>query len=586
MSTRSRRALVCRALLAGAVLLGAGARARAGDPPPAPPSAPTAPGVPNAEPRRLGLPFDRYYDGAALEAALRRIAATWPDLAHLESMGTSREGRPLWVMTVADPAGGPVDARPAMYIDANTHGNEVQGGEVCLFTLQYLLERRETDPFVAALLKRVTFHVAPCVNPDSRERFLHGPADEHSPRRVPRPVDDDRDGLVDEDGPDDLDGDGEILTMRRKDPNGEWVVDERDDRLMRHVKPGERGAYTILGPEGVDDDGDGRVNEDPVGGVDPNRNWPCDWRPEPVQGGSGPYPLSEPETRATALWILAHPRIAGVQSYHNAGQMILRPPGSRTDAEASYPAEDKALYDEIGRRGGILLPGYRYLQIKEGLYQVYGGFLEWTAHALGIVSFTNELWGLYGWGTSVTGPDLAPLQWNDVALHGAGFARWHEVKHPTLGTVELGGWKRFTLRSTPIDYLPDLCMRNALFTLEHAASLPDVSIRSVTREDGGRRVRVVLENRALLPTATAWARRYRLLPPDVLSLDVPVLAAVRVASVGPAAPLPVVAGSARLADGVRGTGTVTVDLFVDPASAPGSVDFESRLGGHMKAHVP
>lgn len=268
MSTRSRLSVLSvasRALVAAGLLAGAGPHAHAGDPPPPTPATPS-PAAPKAEPRRLGLPFDRYYDGAALEAALRRIAATWPELTHLESMGTSREGRPLWVMTVADPAGGPIDARPAMYIDANTHGNEVQGGEVCLFTIQYLLERRETDPFVAALLKRVTFHVAPCVNPDSRERFLHGPSDEHSPRRVPRPVDDDRDGLVDEDGPDDLDGDGEILTMRRKDPNGEWVVDERDDRLMRRVKPGERGTYTILGAEGVDGDGDGRVNEDPVGG--------------------------------------------------------------------------------------------------------------------------------------------------------------------------------------------------------------------------------------------------------------------------------------------------------------------------------
>jgi hypothetical protein len=185
----------------------------------------------------VGLPFDRYYDGAALEAALRRIAATWPELTHLESMGTSREGRPLWVMTVADPAGGPIDARPAMYIDANTHGNEVQGGEVCLFTIQYLLERRETDPFVAALLKRVTFHVAPCVNP-TRERFLHGPADEHTHRRVPRPVDDDRDGSSTRTGrrprwrrrdPDDA----------AADPNGEWVVDEQDDRLMRRVKPSD-----------------------------------------------------------------------------------------------------------------------------------------------------------------------------------------------------------------------------------------------------------------------------------------------------------------------------------------------------------
>ncbi len=557
-------------------------------PPTVPPTAPAAPSpspFPSAPAVRGGLTFDHYNDDAGLKDALERLHAAFPTFTKLEEMGKSREGRPLWVMTVFDPAGKDVAERPAMYVDANTHGNEIQGGEVCLFTIQYLLERRQTDPWVKALLERVVFHVAPCVNPDSRERFLHEPNDEHSPRRVTRPTDDDHDGLVDEDGPDDLDGDGEILTMRRKDPNGEFVVDERDGRLMRRVKPGERGAYAILGAEGTDEDGDGRVNEDPRGGVDPNRNFPGDWRPEPQQGGAGPYPLSEPETRATATFVLAHPRIAGVQSYHNAGGMILRPPGGRTDAEAGVSPEDRVLYDELGRRGGVLLPGYRYLQIHDGLYSVRGGFLEWTAHVLGIVSFTNELWGQFGWGTSVTGDAVDALKWNDVALHGEGFVRWHEVKHPQYGVVELGGWKRFTMRSTPVDFLPDLCLRNTLFTLEHAAAVPDLAIVSATKEDGGRRVRIVVENRALLPTITSFAAARDLLPPDELSLDVPVLAAVEPVPGLAATAIPVKAGRARLVDGVRGTSTRTIDLLVDPAKAPTAVRLVSRLGGVITAPV-
>jgi hypothetical protein len=417
-------------------------------------------------------------------------------------------------------------------------------------------------------------------------RFLHAPNDEHTPRRVLRPSDDDRDGLVDEDGPNDVDGDGDILEMRVRDENGDLVVDERDDRLMRPRKAGEKGRYRMLGVEGVDDDGDGKVNEDPVGGVDPNRNWPGEWRPPAQQSGAGPYPLSEPETRATALWMLEHPRIAAVQSFHNAGQMILRPPAARTDAEAEFPREDKALYDELGRRGTILLPGYRYMQIREDLYQVQGGFLDWTAGALGIFSFTNELWGLHGWGTPTNERALKPLEWNDVALHGKGFVRWHEVKHPTHGTVEIGGWRRYTTRSTPVDFLPDLCLRNCLFTLEHASAMPDLAIDSATVEDGGRRVRVVVRNRALLPTISAWAQKHALLPPDRLGADVPVLAAVEAASPGRTAePLPVREGQARLATGVRGTSTRTIDLFVDPGRRPATVTLDSRLGGVVRAPV-
>jgi hypothetical protein len=533
----------------------------------------------------VGLTFDRYYDGRALAEALETVRRAFPDRTRLEEMGKSREGRPLWVMTVWDPAGPPLEERPAMYVDGNTHGNEVQGTEVCLFTIKYVLERRD-DPWVAALMRRAALHVAPCVNPDSRERFLHAAHDEHSPRGVLRPVDDDRDGLVDEDGPDDVDGDGEILEMRVRDENGDLVPDERDDRLMRRRKAGEKGRYRSLGAEGTDEDGDGRINEDAVGGVDPNRNWPGEWRPPAQQGGAGPYPLSEPETRATALWILAHPRVAAVQSFHNAGQMILRPPAARTDAEADFPREDKALYDELGRRGTVLLPGYRYMQIREDLYKVHGGCVDWTAGSLGIFSFTNELWGLHGWGTPTNERATKPLEWNDVALHGTGFVRWHESKHPTLGTVEIGGWRRFTTRSTPVDFLPDLCVRNCLFTLEHAATMPDLAIDAATLEDGGRRVRVVVRNRALLPTVSAWAARHALLPPDLLGADVPVLAAVEAAPPGGTPePLPVREGRARLATGVRGTSTRTVDLLVDPGRRPTRVTLDSRLGGVVRAPV-
>ena len=534
----------------------------------------------------LGLTFDHYYDAAALADALATIHQAFPGWTRLEEMGKSREGRPLWVMSVFDPTGRDPAERPAMYIDANTHGNEVQGAEIALYTLKYLLIRR-TEPFVASLLKRAVVHVAPCVNPDSRERFLHEPNDENSPRRVLRPVDDDHDGLFDEDGPNDIDGDGEILQMRKSDPDGEWVTDERDDRLMRHRKPGEAGQWRLLGEEGIDDDGDGLVNEDGPGGVDPNRNWPADWRPEPGQEGAGPYPLSEPETRATALWVLAHPRIAAVQSYHNAGMMILRPPAGRTDKEAEFAAEDRAVYDELARRGSVLLPGYRYLQIREGLYKVHGGFVDWTWATLGAFSFTNEVWGVGGgWNTAAQDTQVATLQWNDVALHGKGFTRWHAAKHPTYGDIEIGGWRRFTIRSTPVDFLPDLCLRNCLFTLEHAAAMPELTIASAVRSEGGAKVRVVVKNAAVMPTMSAWARRFKLVPPDTLSVPgAVVLAAALVVEGTAGTALPVKAGRAQVPEGIAGTSSRTFDLWIDPSSPAGTAVYDARLGGVAEGPV-
>ena len=63
------------------------------------------------------------------------------------------------------------------------------------------------------LLNDYSFYIAPTVNPDSRHRFFHEPNTPHSPRQNIRPFDNDRDGYFDEDGPEDLNGDGERTFM-------------------------------------------------------------------------------------------------------------------------------------------------------------------------------------------------------------------------------------------------------------------------------------------------------------------------------------------------------------------------------------
>jgi len=551
---------------------------------------PARPGCPD-DPPLAAITFDRYYDGAQLEAALRAMQAAYPKDTRLVSMGPSREGRPLWMLTIFDGTAGDPDAKPAFYVDGNTHGNEVQASEVCLFIAKRLLTSQ--DPWVRALKARVTFHVAPCVNPDSRERYLHTPQTEHSPRRVLRPFDDDRDGRADEDGPEDLDGDGHILQMRVADSEGELRTDERDARLMRARKPGEAGQWRLVGEEGTDEDGDGRLNEDGAGGVDPNRNWPTNWRPEVDQGGAGPYPLSEPETRATALFMLGLPHLSGVQSFHNAGRMILRPPAAFTDKEADMPASDKRLLDELGRRGLVVLPTYRYMQIREDLYRVFGGFVDWAYVELGTTAFTNELWGGIGRELVPRGPgghehgeaddQVAALRFNDVALHGRGFVAWKPCPHPRWGTVELGGWTRFTTRSDPPEFLHETCARNAMFVLDHAASVPELVVaEALTQADGS--VEVHVENRRLQPTIHAMARRYAVLPADRVRLvGTPLRAATRLVPGGNDIVLEVRGDATLLPDGIPGEGSVRLRLF--PEGAASEVRVESRVGGEASGQV-
>ncbi|HEX6200179.1 MAG TPA: M14 family metallopeptidase, partial [Thermoanaerobaculia bacterium] len=274
--------------------------------------------------------FNRLYDYEEMTGLLRAYARAYPEWVTVESIGKSREGRDIWVLTVNNPATGPALSKPAMYIDGNIHANEVQGAETALYTVDFVLESYGRLDRVTELADRIAFYVIPMVNPDGRARWFEGPSTPNFPRTVMVPVDDDRDGVADEDGYDDLDGDGVITGMRKKVAPGEGThrLHPKDPRILVPTEDGELGDWRLLGSEGVDNDGDGRVNEDTVGYVDPNRTWGYFWMPRYVQAGSGDYPLQIPETRSIALWALEHPNIGAVQSYHNSGQMILRGPGA------------------------------------------------------------------------------------------------------------------------------------------------------------------------------------------------------------------------------------------------------------------
>ena len=108
-----------------------------------------------------------------------------------------------------------------MYVDGAIHANEIQGTETTLYVIDYLLRNYgRLDP-VTELLDRGVFYFVPMVNPDSRAKWFDEPSTASFPRTVPIHIDDDRDGRVDEDGYDDLDGDGEITQMRKRVPLGE-----------------------------------------------------------------------------------------------------------------------------------------------------------------------------------------------------------------------------------------------------------------------------------------------------------------------------------------------------------------------------
>ena len=61
-----------------------------------------------------------YHDYAEMTALLRSWEQQSP-LCSLSSIGTSQEGRELWLMTITDSGTGPAEDKPAFWCEANTH---------------------------------------------------------------------------------------------------------------------------------------------------------------------------------------------------------------------------------------------------------------------------------------------------------------------------------------------------------------------------------------------------------------------------------------------------------------------------------
>jgi Zinc carboxypeptidase len=487
------------------------------------------------------LRFDQYYTLDQVYAALKALNKAYPQLTTLETVGASEEGRPLMAMTVNNPKTGAALDKPGMYVDGNMHGNEIQGGDISLYLLDYLLGNYGKNPEVTALVDKVCFYVVPVVNVDGRFHFLADPNSPDSNRTIRIPVDDDRDGLVDEDPADDLDGDGNICLMRKKDPFGQYKTDPEDPRLMVRIKPGEKGEWTMLGEEGLDNDGDGQINEDGEGYVDPNRNWGFDWAPPYVQQGSGEYPFQGTGLKGLAEWAMTKTNIAFVWSYHNNGGMILRGPSRKGLGE--YPAQDVAVYDFLGKQGERIIPGYRYLISWKDLYTTYGDSGEWATQTLGAYFYCAEVFtdeshafkgaserpepgsareeavrDIFSGGVS----ERERIKFSDSVVQGEQYKTWKAFKHPLYGDIEIGGWVKMSSRLGPPFMIKDLVHRNAMAVLFTAKHLPEVTLEvTEVKPLGGNlyRVRTRLANPKAMPTMSYLAQKVNLYPKDMLKVS-------------------------------------------------------------------
>lgn len=490
-----------------------------------------------AENEKIEVPlrFDRYYNYEEVIEAMKALHEAWPEMTKLDMIGQSEEGREIYALTINNPETGDAQEKPGVYLDGNIHGNEIQAGEVCLYYAQMLLTGYGENEKIKKAVDRNAHYIIPVVNVDGRYHFFENANTPSTNRSIRVPIDDDGDGLFDEDPPDDLDGDGNICQMRIKDPYGDYKPDPEDPRIMVRVEPGEKGEYTLLGYEGIDNDGDGRFNEDAEGYLDPNRNWGYNWKPQYVQRGAGHFPLSGIGLKAVNDFIAARPNIIIGYAFHNTGGMWLRVPANK---DTYIEPSDIKAYDVIGEKAIRITPGYVYHPSHE-LYPTYGGFDSHLYFNFGALSFTGELFmreqETFREQPRGNAPDSSDkstrrssvsrnrelLKFNDYVAQGELYKDWKSYEHPVYGEIEIGGWKKMSSRLPHPFMLPELVHRNASVVLLSAEETPEVALDvfEMKKLKGDlHQVRIRLENKNGLPAMTAHAYGSKLYGRDMIRI--------------------------------------------------------------------
>jgi len=136
------------------------------------------------------IPLNFYPTYAQLTSDLQILAASYPDLCRLQSIGKSVQGRDLWFMKITDNPDTEEDEPEFKYI-GTMHGNEPVGMIMLINLIHHLLEGYSTTPRLRNLIDHTEIWIMPLMNPDGysanpRSRFNGGGSDLN--RNFPDPL--------------------------------------------------------------------------------------------------------------------------------------------------------------------------------------------------------------------------------------------------------------------------------------------------------------------------------------------------------------------------------------------------------------
>ena len=449
----------------------------------------------------------QYLDYAQLTTRLETWAAAHPAFVRLSSIGKSREGRDLHLLTIGCD---PDTPRPAVWVDGNMHASEFCGSSVSLAIAEDLIAIHSGQRDVAGLpahmaeaVKSHLFHIVPRISPDGAEAVLKTgryvrshPADHRA----------DRGRSYWQNA--DADGDGQMGYMRQHCADGEMVeLKDEDGKRFGHGvlvprRPEDEGPFWRVYPEGhIVNFSGGRIPDPNYLGdtqTDYNRNFPYQWGAENEQIGAGEFPGSEPETRALLEWHAAHPNIYAWINYHTFGGVFLRPSGDQPDS--AMDQADLTVFKQVEQwatelTGYRTVSGYHEFQYEPGTPS-RGVITGYAYHQRGALSYCVELWDIFqqigmkpkklfiDYYSQMDRADLLTLaKWDRDVNHSRIFRPWRAFHHPQIGAVELGGIDlRVGISNPPYEKLDEVCRQHSATTLRVASLLPQLSVTLTQQE--------------------------------------------------------------------------------------------------------
>ena len=507
----------------------------------------------------------KYHTSAEINAQLNAFVISQPALVKVHTLARSFQGCDYQIVEIGKTTKSNGSKKPAVLVAANLEGTAPLASEAAVFLIGELLKKPER-------LDSLTWYVIACGNPDGAGRFFQRPL--VADGRNARPWNDDMDELTDEDGPEDLNGDGLITQMRVKDPDGAYIPDDKNPGMMKRADPakGEIGIYKLY-PEGIDNDGDGQYNEDSPGGTNIGITFPFLYGYN--QPGTGAWSGSEPEIYSLMQFVNAHPEIAMTMTYGSSNWCLALPKGGRksamnlsaiklpqryaqmlnADPEKTYSLEevkemlkatvppgtvvDDAMVAGMLDMGAVINPleadsklyttladrYKKYLKEKgwtskrlDPQREKDGSFELWSFYQLGLPSFSMDLWALPKPKDSLKN---AFIEYNDSILGGKGFIAWKEIDHPKLGKVEIGGNVPYADVLPMPQQIDSLLKVQVPWIFELAKQIPDLAIGEVQVEPQGSgiyRVNAWIRNTRQFSFPLAIGQRTKVPRPAIVTL--------------------------------------------------------------------